>query len=113
MDPLLNLNPEPLPIPLFLFTTPTHWAAGLAVLFMSHLFFEAPALSNLSFFLVWFFSMVPDMIDNPESRPGMVFSGLIKLVTLGKLDIGRYVEHRGFWHSLSALALITLSAYLI
>ena len=113
MNLMPELHAETLGIPLFLFTTPTHWAAGMAALFVSHLFFQNPEISAQGLALVWLFSMLPDMIDNPESRPGMVFSGLIKLLTLGRLEIGRYVEHRGFWHSLSALALMTGLAYLI
>lgn len=116
MDPFLDLtamDKELLPVPLFLFTMPTHWAAGAAALLLSNMFFQAPELSKETFFLVWFFSMLPDMIDNPQSRPGMVFSGMVRLLTVGKVEIGRYVEHRGFWHSLSALALVSGLAYFI
>lgn len=110
---LQDVMPDPLSVPVFLFTIPTHWTAGIAALFLSFLFFLGPEITTQGLFMVWFFSMLPDMIDNPESRPGMVFSGLVKVLTFGKVDLGRYVEHRGFWHSISALALMTGLAYLI
>lgn len=104
---------QPMSVPIFLFTIPTHWASAIAALFMAHILFNAPEVNTYGLILTWLFSMLPDFIDNPQSRPGMVFSGFVKLISAGRWDIGRYVEHRGFWHSFTALALMTAIAYLI
>lgn len=110
--PLGEFQPSAMPL-VFLFTTPTHWAAGLAVLYLSYIFLQGPEITFLGAMWVLMFSMLPDFLDNPKSRPGMVCSALVRALTLGRVEWGRYVEHRGFAHSISALALFSLLAYAV
>ncbi|MBI4199736.1 MAG: metal-dependent hydrolase [Chloroflexi bacterium] len=110
--PLGEFSPGAMPF-MLLFTTPTHLAAGLAVLFLSYIFLQGPDISLLGVMWTLLFSILPDAADNPRSWPGTVFSSLVRTLTLGRVELGRYFDHRGFWHSLSALALLSLLAYAV
>ncbi|MBN1157134.1 metal-dependent hydrolase [Candidatus Woesearchaeota archaeon] len=80
-------------------TAPTHIAGSISLLLMSAVVLRCFSVEWIYVLFTMLSSLVCDF-DNPKSYAGWLFRNFILMITFGKVDVSRILEHRGFFHSL-------------
>lgn len=93
-------------------TAPTHLAGATAGMLLIAVAFRCLDISWATILFTMFAGLLPD-IDNKKSIIGWLFQRGILILSLGKIDISKYVSHRGFFHSIPFLVLMILFFYFV
>ncbi len=93
-------------------TAPTHIFGGVAVLLTVCVMFRSLDVTWFNMGFTVLASLIPD-IDNPKAVIGTLFRRLVLVLSFGNIDVARCVQHRGFFHSLSFLALLSVLFYFL
>jgi len=89
-------------------TAPTHILSSTAVLFLASVILRCLNTSPLYIAFTVLAGLIPD-IDTNKSVIGFIFHRIIYLFSFGRIDLSKYVEHRGFFHSIAFLILLSVT----
>ncbi len=93
-------------------TTPTHIAGATAGMLLIAVAFRCLNVSWATILFTMFAGLLPD-IDNVKSIIGWLFHRLVSILSFGKVNFSKLVQHRGFFHSLPFVALLSFILYFI
>jgi len=93
-------------------TAPTHLAGATAGMLLIAVAFRCLDIGWATILFTMFAGLLPD-IDNKKSIIGWLFQRGILILSFGKIDVSRYVKHRGFFHSLPFLFFMILFFFFV